>query len=69
MLIFTEGGKPKDPEKNPRGKGENENPQTTQLTYHVVPMSRPCSKGVTITASDMREIYIQTKKISFRNNS
>jgi hypothetical protein len=27
MLILTEGGKPKDPEKNPRGKGENH--QTT----------------------------------------
>jgi hypothetical protein len=30
MLIFMEGGKPEDPEKNPRGKGENQ--QTTQLT-------------------------------------
>jgi hypothetical protein len=34
MLIFVEGGKPEDPEKNPeknpRGKGENQ--QTTQLT-------------------------------------
>jgi hypothetical protein len=29
-LIFTEGGKPESPEKNPRGKGENQ--QTTQLT-------------------------------------
>jgi hypothetical protein len=28
-LIFVEGGKPEDPEKNPRGKGENQ--QTTQL--------------------------------------
>jgi hypothetical protein len=23
MFIFTEGGKPENPEKNPRGKGEN----------------------------------------------
>jgi hypothetical protein len=23
MLIFAEGGKPEKPEKNPRGKGEN----------------------------------------------
>jgi hypothetical protein len=30
MLIFVEGGKPENPEKNPRGKGENQ--QTTQLT-------------------------------------
>jgi hypothetical protein len=29
MLIFAEGGKPENPEKNPRGKGENQ--QTTQL--------------------------------------
>jgi hypothetical protein len=27
MLIFVEGGKPEDPEKNPHGKGENQ--QTT----------------------------------------
>jgi hypothetical protein len=25
MLIFTEGGKPENPEKNPHGKGENMN--------------------------------------------
>jgi hypothetical protein len=31
MLIFTEGEKPGNPEKNPRGKGENQ--QTTILTY------------------------------------
>jgi hypothetical protein len=30
MLIFVEGGKPEDLEKNPCGKGENQ--QTTQLT-------------------------------------
>jgi hypothetical protein len=30
MLIFMEEGKPENPEKNPRGKGENK--QTTQLT-------------------------------------
>jgi hypothetical protein len=28
-LIFTEGGKPENPEKNPGGKGDNQ--QTTQL--------------------------------------
>jgi hypothetical protein len=30
MLIFVEGGKPEDPEKNPCGKGENQ--QTIQPT-------------------------------------
>jgi hypothetical protein len=33
MLIFTEGGKPENPEKNPRSKGENQ--QQTQLTYVI----------------------------------
>jgi hypothetical protein len=33
MLIFEEGGKPENPEKNPRSKGENQ--QETQLTYDV----------------------------------
>ena len=31
MLIFTEGGKPENPEKNPRS--EDENQQQTQPTY------------------------------------
>jgi hypothetical protein len=31
MLIFMEGGKPEEPEKNPRGKGENQ--QTTKPTF------------------------------------
>ena len=31
MLIFEEGGKPENPEKNPRSKGENK--QQTQPTY------------------------------------
>jgi hypothetical protein len=31
MLIFAEGGKPENPEKNPRSKGENQ--QQTQLTW------------------------------------
>jgi hypothetical protein len=30
MLIFVQEGKPELPEKNPHGKGENQ--QTTQLT-------------------------------------
>ena len=31
MLVFTEGGKPENPEKNPRSKDENQ--QQTQPTY------------------------------------
>jgi hypothetical protein len=31
MLVFVEGGKPENPEKNPRSEGENQ--QQTQLTY------------------------------------
>jgi hypothetical protein len=31
MLVFVEGGKPENLEKNPRSKGENQ--QQTQLTY------------------------------------
>ena len=31
MLVFEEGGKPENPEKNPRSKGENQ--QQTQSTY------------------------------------
>ena len=31
MLVFVEGGKPENPEKNPRSRGENE--QQTQRTY------------------------------------
>ena len=31
MLLFEEGGKPENPEKNPRSKGENQ--QQTQPTY------------------------------------
>jgi hypothetical protein len=31
MLVVVEGGKPENPEKNPRSKGENQ--QQTQLTY------------------------------------
>jgi hypothetical protein len=33
MLIFTEGGKPENPEKNPRGKGENNT--SNKLNSHM----------------------------------
>jgi hypothetical protein len=53
MLIFTEGRKLEDPEKNPRGKGENQ--QTTQLT---------CS-----TWAEDRTQTVQTVCLSFRLSS
>ena len=34
MLVFEEGGKPENPEKNPQSKDENQ--QQTQSTYDVV---------------------------------
>jgi hypothetical protein len=33
MLVFVEGGKPENPEKNPQSMGENQ--QQTQLTYDM----------------------------------
>ena len=58
MLVFEEGGKPVNPEKNPRGKDENQ--QQTQLTYErrvrktnpghisgkraLSPLRHPCSR-------------------------
>ena len=38
MLIFVEGGKPENPEKNPRSKDENQ--QQTQPTYDTGPGNR-----------------------------
>ena len=38
MLVFVEGGKPENPEKNPRSKGENQ--QQTQPTYDVESANR-----------------------------
>ncbi|KXJ07276.1 Pyroglutamylated RFamide peptide receptor [Exaiptasia diaphana] len=37
MLIFTEGGTPEDPEKNSRGKGENNTSDKLKLTYGPCP--------------------------------
>ena len=39
VLIFAEGGKPENPEKNPRS--EDENQQQTQPTYGTGPESNP----------------------------
>ena len=33
MLIFVEGGKPENPEENPRSKPGDENQQQTKPTY------------------------------------
>ena len=38
MLVFEEGGKPENPEKNPRSKGENQ--QQTQPTYDAGSVNR-----------------------------
>jgi len=39
VLVFVEGGKPEDPEKNPRSKDENQ--QQTQPTYDNGPEWNP----------------------------
>ena len=39
VLVFMEGGKPENPEKNPRSKDENQ--QQTQPTYDTGPESNP----------------------------
>jgi hypothetical protein len=42
MLIFAEGGKLENPEKNPQSKGKNQ--QQTQLTYDTNPGIEPRSQ-------------------------
>jgi hypothetical protein len=49
MLIFTEGGKLENPEKNPRSKGENQ--QQTQLTYDTDSGNGPEREASTHTAT------------------
>ncbi len=39
VLVFVEGGKPENPEKNPRSKDKNQ--QQTQPTYGTRPESNP----------------------------
>ena len=39
MLVFVEGGKPENPDKNPRSKDENQ--QQTQPTYDTGPEKNP----------------------------
>jgi hypothetical protein len=43
IVIFAERGKPENPEKNPRSKGENQ--QQTQLTYDAESGNRTRDHG------------------------
>ena len=47
MLVFEEGGKPENPEKNPQSKGENQ--QQTQPTYDAGSGNR--TQGTLVEAS------------------
>ena len=63
VLVFMEGGKPENPEKNPRSKDENQ--QQTQPTYDTGPESNPGHMyiGGRRALSPLRSyvpIYIQT---------
>jgi len=44
MLVFEEGGKLENPEKNPQSKGENQ--QQTQPTYDAGSGNRTCDTSV-----------------------
>ena len=52
VLVFMEGGKPENPEKNPRSK--NENQQQTQPTYGTGPESNPGHIGGRRALSPLR---------------
>ena len=52
VLIFAEGGKPENPEKNPRS--EDENQQQTQPTYGPGPESNPGHIGGRRVLSPLR---------------
>ena len=52
VLIFAEGGKPENPEKNPRS--EDENQQQTQPTYGTGPESNPGHIGGRRVLSPLR---------------
>ena len=71
MLVFVEGGKPENPEKNPRSKDENQ--QQTQPTYDVESGNRTratlvggeCSHHCAIPARLIRLITIAEDKAGF----
>ena len=52
MLVFVEGGKPENPEKNPRSRDENQ--QQTQPTYGTGPESNPGHIGGKRALSPLR---------------
>ena len=52
VLVFMEGGKPENPEKNPRSKDENQ--QQTQPTYGTGPESNPGHIGGRRALSPLR---------------
>ncbi len=52
VLVFVEGGKPENPEKNPRSKDENQ--QQTQPTYGTGPESNPGHIGGRRALSPLR---------------
>ena len=58
VLIFAEGGKPENPEKNPRS--EDENQQQTQPTYGTGPESNPGHIGTLTIKSEMEITEIGT---------
>ena len=55
MLVFVGGGKPENPEKNPRSKDENQ--QQTQPTYGTGPKSNPGDIGGRRALSPLRNPY------------
>ena len=68
MLVFVEGGKPENPEKNPRSRDENQ--QQTQPTYDAESGNRTratlvggeCSHHCAIPAlNNLRSIYFKLK--------
>ena len=71
MLVFVEGGKPENPEKNPRSNDENQ--QQTQPTYDVESGNRTRAtwwegSGVTTVPSLLpgRNSLDETKHLLFR---
>ena len=60
MLVFVEGGKPENPEKNPRSKDENQ--QQTQPTYDTGTENRtrlPCDPCDSLTYSYRRDELLE----------
>jgi len=60
MLIFVEGRKPENPEKNPRSKGENQ--QQTQPTYDAWSESNPGHIGGRRALSPLRHACSHKRK-------